>query len=335
MNTKIIDNKVVLITGGTGSFGKNFAKFLLENSKLKKLIIFSRDELKQSQMRKELHDERLRFFLGDVREIDRLQQAFRDVDIVIHAAALKQVPTLEYNPFEAIKTNILGSHNVISAAIDQKVEKALLISTDKAVHPINLYGATKMCAEKLFTTENSYVPYAKGQTKLSSVRYGNVIGSRGSIVESLLKNRVVKKVQITDPEMTRFWITLDQTFALVLFALQNMEGGELFVPKIPSMKLVDLFNALRPGIKKEVIGIRPGEKLHEILLTEQEALHALELEKCFVIVPEYLHPKRFEKYFKIGKKIAKNFRFTSNTNTAWLLEANLKALLTKEEKNLL
>jgi len=325
-----MDKKVVLITGGTGSFGKNFAKFLLDNSRLKKLIIFSRDELKQFQMRKEFRDERLRFFLGDVRECDRLQRAFHGVDIVVHAAALKQVPTLEYNPFEAIKTNILGSHNVINAAIDQGVKRVLLISTDKAVHPINLYGATKLCAEKLFTSGNAY---AARQTRLCSIRYGNVIGSRGSIVETLLNNKGGKRVQITDPQMTRFWITLERAFDLVMFALKTTEGGEIFVPKIPSMKLVDLFDVLAPAAEKEIVGIRPGEKLHEVLLTEQESLHALELKNCFVIIPEYLHPDNFKKYFKIGKTIKNNFRFTSDTNTDWLSRKELNVLLAKAGNN--
>src|SRR3989344_1060731 len=332
MNTKILNNKTVLITGGTGSFGRHFAKFLLENNRLKKLIIFSRDELKQFQMRQEMRDDRLRFFLGDIREPDRLQRAFHGVDIVIHAAALKQVPTLEYNPFEAIKTNILGSHNVINAAVDQKVKKVVLVSSDKAAQPVNLYGATKLCAEKLFTAGNVY---AWKRTKLCSVRYGNVIGSRGSIIETLLNNKDVKKVQITDRQMTRFWITLKQAADLVMFALENMEGGEIFVPKIPSMKLVDLFDALAPNAKKEIIGIRPGEKLHEILLTEQEALHTIELKEHFVIIPEYLSQDRlkkdkFSKYFKNSKKVKNDFRFTSNTNKEWLSGKDLKVLLTKK-----
>ncbi|KKS34897.1 MAG: UDP-N-acetylglucosamine 4,6-dehydratase [Parcubacteria group bacterium GW2011_GWC2_42_12] len=227
MSIDFLKNKVILVAGGTGSFGKNFVKFLLANSEARKIIVFSRDELKQFQMEKELLDERLRFFIGDVRDLPRLERAFNGVDIVVHAAALKQVPILEYNPFEAVKTNILGSQNVIEAAIDQKVEKVLLVSTDKAVQPINLYGSTKLCAEKLFVSGNSYSP---DRSKFSVVRYGNVIGSRGSIIETLVKSKS-SKVQITDLAMTRFWITLDQSFALVLFALENMLGGEIFVPK--------------------------------------------------------------------------------------------------------
>ena len=332
MNTKILNNKTVLITGGTGSFGRHFAEFLLENNRLKKLVIFSRDELKQFQMRQEMDDKRLRFFLGDIRDIDRLQRAFHGVDFVIHAAALKQVPILEYNPSEAIKTNILGSHNVINAAIDQKVKKVVLVSSDKAAQPVNLYGATKLCAEKLFTSGNVY---AWKKTKLCSVRYGNVIGSRGSIVETLLNNKNPKKVQITDRQMTRFWITLGQAANLVMFALKNMAGGEIFIPKIPSMKLVDLFDVLAPNAKKEVVGIRPGEKLHEILLTEQEALHAIELKEHFVIIPEYLSrdklkKDRFSKYFKQNKRVQNDFRFASDTNKNWLSREDLSALLVKK-----
>lgn len=324
MAIDFLDNKSILVTGGTGSFGKNFVRFLLENTKAKKIIIFSRDELKQLQMQQELGDNRLRFFLGDVRDSQRLERAFHGVDIIVHAAALKQVPTLEYNPFEAVKTNILGSQNVIDAAINQKVDKVLLISTDKAAQPVNLYGATKLCAEKLFVSGNSY---AGGKTKFSCVRYGNVLGSRGSIVETLLNNRGINKVQITDLEMTRFWISLDQTFNLVLFALNNMEGGEIFVPKIPSMKLTDLFDALVPGAKREIIGIRPGEKLHEVLLTEQESRHALFLGDYYVILPEFLGGEGHKKYFKIGKKLESNFRFASDTNENWLTAEDFKKML--------
>jgi len=322
----MLDNKTILITGGTGSFGKNFAKYLLENFNLKKLIIFSRDELKQFNMQKEFNNEKLRFFIGDVRDLPRLERAFNGVDIVVHAAALKQVPILEYNPFEAVKTNILGSQNVIEAAIDQRVEKVLLISTDKAVQPINLYGSTKLCAEKLFINGNSY---SSNKTLFSCVRYGNVIGSRGSIIETLINNKS-SKVQITDLDMTRFWITLNQSFALVIYALENMLGGEIFVPKIPSMKLVDLFDALAPEAEKEVIGIRPGEKLHEILLIKEEAKHAVELENYFVIIPDYYDifaKDKFNKYFKSGKKIAPDFIFSSDTNQIWLTKSDLLNLV--------
>ncbi|MBI4779011.1 UDP-N-acetylglucosamine 4,6-dehydratase (inverting) [Candidatus Falkowbacteria bacterium] len=326
MNTNFIDNKTILITGGTGSFGKSFVKYLLDNCSPKKIIVFSRDELKQFKMEKEFKDERLRFFIGDVRDLPRLERAFNGVDIVVHAAALKQVPILEYNPFEAVKTNILGSQNVIEAAIDQKVEKVLLISTDKAVQPINLYGSTKLCAEKLFISGNSYSP---DQTKFSVVRYGNVVGSRGSIIETLINNKSAK-VQITDLEMTRFWITLNQSFALVNFALENMLGGEIFVPKIPSMKLADLFDCLAPETEKEIIGIRPGEKLHEILLTKEEARHAAELENYFVVIPEHYDifaKGRFDKYFESGKKTEPDFIFSSDANQVWLTNGDFLDLL--------
>jgi UDP-N-acetylglucosamine 4,6-dehydratase len=320
----MFDGETILITGGTGSFGKSFSEFLLENFNLKKLIVFSRDELKQFHMQEELRDERVRFFIGDVRDLQRLERAFDGVDVVVHAAALKQVPTSEYNPFEAVKTNILGSQNVIDAAINKKVKKVLLISTDKAVQPVNLYGSTKLCAEKLFISGNSYT---HGETKLSCVRYGNVIGSRGSIIETLSKNKDLKKVQITHLEMTRFWITLKQTFDLVLYALQNMEGGEIFVPQVPSMKLVDLFDALVPGVEKEVVGIRPGEKLHEVLLTEQESEHAVETEKYYVILPTFFTNKNLDKHKAKGKEVKKGFRYTSDTNGSWLDKNELLKLI--------
>lgn len=314
-----LKNKTVLITGGTGSFGSNFARHLLENSDLKKLIIFSRDEFKQSLMKNDIGDERMRYFIGDVRELSRLQRAFHGVDIVIHAAALKQIPAIEYNPFEAVKTNILGSQNVIDAAIDQNVSKVLLISTDKAAEPANLYGSTKLCAERLFVSGNAY---AAGATKLSAVRYGNVMGSRGSIIETLLKNKDAPTVYVTHEEMTRFWIDLDQSFKLVIFALQNMQGGEIFIPKIPSMKLVDIFKLLAPKAKKKIIGIRPGEKLHEVLLTKEEAGHAVSLKDYFVILPEneelFNINERYKSFLKRGKKLPKDFYFASHTNKDWM-----------------
>jgi UDP-N-acetylglucosamine 4,6-dehydratase len=327
----MLTDKTVLITGGTGSFGKSFAKFLLANYNLKKLIIFSRDELKQFEMERETKDERLRFFIGDVRDLPRLERAFHGVDIVIHAAALKQVPTLEYNPFEAVKTNVIGSQNVIDAAIDQKVEKVLLVSTDKAAHPVNLYGSTKLCAEKLFIGGNNY---AARKTKFSCVRYGNVIGSRGSIIDILSKRSPGGKIYVTDERMTRFWITLKQTFNLVLFALRNMEGGEIFIPKIPSMKLIDLFGIMAPEAEKEIIGIRPGEKLHEVLLTEQEAEHSWELGNYYIILPEFLGTEQFGKYFDVGKKLDKGFKFGSDTNKEWLNKEQLEELIKETSKNL-
>lgn len=320
----MLNKKTILITGGTGSFGKNFVKFLLQKTGARKIIIFSRDEFKQHQMQRDIPDGRLRFFIGDVRDLPRLQRAFSGVEIVIHAAALKQVPTLEYNPFEAVKTNILGSQNVIEAAIDQNVRKVLFISSDKAVQPINLYGATKLCGEKLFVAANSYAP---DKTLFSTVRYGNVVGSRGSVIETLLdsEKNSVKSVKITDPQMTRFWLTLDQSFSLVKFALNNMEGGEIFVPMIPSMNLGVLFDAFAPNAKKKVIGLRPGEKMHEILITEDEARRTVFINPYYIILPETSSRGNvYAKYYRKGRKLDKNFKFTSDTNKVWLTKKDIK-----------
>jgi UDP-N-acetylglucosamine 4,6-dehydratase len=327
MKTDFLKGKTVLITGGTGSFGSSFSRFLLENSKIKKLIIFSRDEFKQFHLQKEFaEDGRARFFLGDVRDLQRLERAF-------HGVALKQVPMLEYNPFEAVKTNILGTQNVIDAAIDCGVDKVLLISTDKAAQPVNLYGSTKLCAEKLVTNGNFF---GRGATKLSCVRYGNVMGSRGSVVEMLLKEPNRKIVEITDIEMTRFWITLEQSFELVLFALSNMEGGEIFVPRIPSMKLVDLFSALAPKAKREVIGVRAGEKVHEVLLTREESRHSIELPDYYVILPHYDEEifsmkDRYKKLLAMGEKLEAGFHYASDTNSMWLTKKDFAALLKKSK----
>jgi len=324
----LFKDKTILVTGGTGSFGKNFVKFLLARPDVKKVIVFSRDELKQFEMNRSLHDERLRFFLGDVRDLERLRRAFYGVDIVVHAAALKQVPTLEYNPFEAVKTNIVGSENVIDAAIDAGVAKVVLISTDKAVQPINLYGSTKQCAEKLFIAGNYY---AAGRTQFSCVRYGNVIGSRGSLVEMLLKDKESPEVSVTDENMTRFWLTLEDSFQLVMFALQHMVGGEIFIPKnIPSMRVGDMITALVPQAKKKIIGIRPGEKLHEILLPAEEARHALELDDYYVVLPDHYNmvvPEKFSKYTQIGKKLPLDFTFRSDANANWLDSDGLRQIL--------
>ncbi|MBU1255440.1 UDP-N-acetylglucosamine 4,6-dehydratase (inverting) [Patescibacteria group bacterium] len=320
----MFNDKTVLVTGGTGSFGEYFVFQLLKLYRPKKVIVFSRDEFKQFRMQKKSqYNEKCRFFLGDIRDITRLKTAFNNVDYVIHAAALKQVPTLEYNPFEAIKTNIIGSQNVIEAAIEKQVKKVLLISTDKAVHPINLYGATKLCAEKLFISSNAYSP---NKTFFSVVRYGNVLGSRGSIVETLLKSKS-QKAKITSMEMTRFWINLNQAFQLVNFALKNMVGGEIFVPKIPSMKLVDLFNILRPKEKKEIMGIRPGEKIHEELISTDEAKNTFNLDKYYVVLPNYItwgSKTMYDKYKKLGTRVDNNFCYTSNANNQWLTKTDLE-----------
>lgn len=336
MNLQKLSGQTMLITGGTGSFGKNFAEHILANSKIKKLIIFSRDEFKQFQMASEIKDERLRFFIGDVRDLPRLQRAFAGVDIVVHAAALKQVPALEYNPFEAVKTNIIGTQNVIEAAIDQKVKKVVLVSTDKAAMPVNLYGATKLAAEKLFVAGNSYS--ADGKTRFSVVRYGNVVGSRGSIIEKLILEKGAHTVHITEERMTRFWIDLEQAFQIVLFALDNMEGGEVFIPKAATMKLTDLFDLLAPNAKRNIIGIRPGEKLHEILLTKDEARHAVELKDYFVILPEHVstsnQKKGIQKFLKQGKRLKPDFHFTSDTAPKRMSQKELLQIVSKMEKKL-
>jgi len=330
-NFSFLNEKTILVTGGTGSFGRAFVDKLLSIPEIKKIIVFSRDEFKQGVMQKEINDpkDRVRFFLGDVRDLPRLERAFHGVDIVVHAAALKQVPTLEYNPFEAVKTNILGSQNVIEAAIDQGVKKVLLISTDKAAQPVNLYGSTKLCAEKLFIAGNVY---ADRISKFSCVRYGNVIGSRGSIVEHLLKNKDNPVVHITDERMTRFWINFDQAFSVVFFALQNMEGGELFIPKAPAMKVSDLFDIVSPKSKKEVIGIRPGEKIHEVLLTVEEARHSIELKNYYVVLPEdkNIHnEKKWQKIKKGSKILPKDFYYSSDNNPQILTEKDLLQVIKK------
>lgn len=322
----MFDDKSVLITGGTGSFGNKFAEYILLNHYPRRLIIFSRGELKQHEMRQKFPDTAnspVRYFIGDVRDKERLHRAFNDVDIVIHAAALKQVPTCEYNPFEAIQTNITGAKNVIEAAIEQDVEKVLALSTDKAVNPINLYGATKLCAEKLFVQGNSYS--GKEGARFSCVRYGNVVGSRGSVIPVFLEQRKLGKVTITDARMTRFWITLDQGVKFVSKCIGLMTGGEVFVPKIPSMKLMDIVKAIAADCRIETIGIRPGEKLHEVLVSEDEARNAVELDDMYVIKPLYSwwHSDNYAN----AKKLSDGFRYVSDTNNSWLSIDELRRLV--------
>ena len=310
------NDKVVLVTGGTGSFGKKFIEIMLKEYHPAKIIIFSRDELKQHEMRINGYDDpSLRYFIGDIRDLDRLKRAFKNVDIVVHAAALKQVPACEYNPFEAIKTNILGSQNVIDAALDCGVKKVLAISTDKAVNPVNLYGVTKLGAEKLFIQSNSYA--GAHDTRLSCTRYGNVVGSRGSVVPVFLQQRKTGKLTVTDERMTRFWISLEQGVRFVIRCIEQMHGGEVFVPKIPSMSVKDLGAAIAPECEIVYSGIRPGEKLHEVLVSEDEARSSVELEDMFVVQPTgtLWFGKEWE---KIGKKLPEGFRYASNTNTEWL-----------------
>lgn len=305
------DGKIILITGGTGSFGQHFVKSVLAKYRPMAVRVFSRDELKQHEMRKVLQDDRLRYFLGDVRDKERLVRALKGVQIVIHAAALKQVPACEYNPFEAVQTNVLGAQNLINAAIDTGVERILALSTDKAVNPVNLYGATKLCADKLFVQGNSYT--GAGPTKFACVRYGNVLGSRGSVIPFFREQRKSGTITITDRRMTRFWITLDQAVEFVTHCIERMQGGEIFVPKIPSMALLDLVRAIAPNCQIRETGIRPGEKLHEILLTQDDARHTLEFDDYFLTEPEF--PWWAESQWTGGKPLPEGFSYRSDNNT--------------------
>ncbi len=307
--------EVVLVTGGTGSFGKKFVEIMLREYGPRKLIIFSRDELKQHEMRAAgLDDPSLRYFIGDVRDQQRLERAFTGVTVVVHAAALKQVPACEYNPFEAIQTNINGGKNVIEAAINRGVRRVVALSTDKAVNPINLYGATKLCAEKMFVQANAYA--GAQDTRFSCVRYGNVVGSRGSVVPIFMEQRKRGKITLTDPRMTRFWITLDQGARFVIRCLEQMHGGEIFVPKIPSMKLLDMAEAVAPDCEIECIGIRPGEKLHEVLLSEDESRNAVETDGMYVIQPA--HNWWNKNNWIQARGLPEDFRYASDNNTDWL-----------------
>ncbi|TSC58756.1 MAG: polysaccharide biosynthesis protein CapD [Parcubacteria group bacterium Greene0416_79] len=312
MNAEYLRGKTVLITGGTGSFGQQFTETLFNDTPAKKIIIFSRDEFKQHEMRTRLKDskDRLRFFLGDVRDLSRLERAFAGVDIVVHAAALKQVPALEFNPLEAVKTNIIGTQNVIDAALDNGVGKVLLVSTDKAVNPINLYGATKLCAEKLLIAANAYRRTTRTPPSFSVVRYGNVIGSRGSFLEVLQEQKKTGVVTLTHKDMTRFWITLSQAASLVLFALAHMRGGEIFVPKLSAMKIADLLSTHAPECEVKIIGVRPGEKLHEMLMSQDEARRAWELSNCYVIEPT--HEWWDGTHLRKNKKVPEDFNYASN-----------------------
>lgn len=319
-------DQVVLVTGGTGSFGKKFIEIMLKEYHPAKLIIFSRDELKQHEMRVHGFDHpSLRYFIGDVRDQQRLYRAMHGVDLVIHAAALKQVPACEYNPMEAIKTNILGSSNVIEAALEAGVKKVLALSTDKAVNPINLYGATKLAAEKLFVQSNAYA--AGTATRFSCVRYGNVVGSRGSVIPIFLQQRQNGKLTLTDLRMTRFWLTLEQGVRFVIRCVELMRGGEVFVPKIPSTRIVDLARVIAPQAELEMVGIRPGEKLHEVLISEDEARQTLELEDMFVVTPTQTLWQRDLSYD--GKALPDGYRFSSDTNQDWLTDEEIRTILTQ------
>jgi len=320
----VLENKVILVTGGTGSFGQKFTRIVLKEHNPKAIRIFSRGELLQQEMCQKFNDdERLRFFIGDVRDRDRVYRAMSGVDIVVHAAALKQVPTAEYNPIEAVRTNIDGSVNVIDAAIDSGVKKTVAISSDKAANPVNLYGATKLVMERLVTQANVYSGTKK--SIFSCVRYGNVVGSRGSVGPLFLKQLKSGAITITDETMTRFWITLEQGVRFVIDCIETMQGGEVFVPKIPSMKVTDLADAIAPGLERKIIGIRPGEKINETLITEDEARHTQEFDTYYVIEPEF--PFWQEIDLKGGKSLPRTFTYTSANNSRWLHQDALKGMM--------
>ena len=319
----VLQDKVILVTGGTGSFGQKFTEVVLKEHNPKAVRIFSRGELLQEEMRQKFNDDpRLRFFIGDVRDRERVYRALNGVDIVVHAAALKQVPTCEYNPIEAVRTNVDGAINVVNAAIDNGVDKVIAISTDKAVQPANLYGATKLVMERLVIQANVY---SSGRARLSCVRYGNVIGSRGSVIPLFFEQRKDGVITITDENMTRFWITLEQGVRFVIDCLQRMHGGEVFVPKLPSMKITDIAAVIAPEAEKQIIGIRPGEKLHEIMLVEEEARHAREFDSFFVVEPEHSFWKKGN--LEGSKPLAAEFRYASDNNNWWLTRNELKKAL--------
>jgi len=326
----VLGGKRILITGGTGSFGKEFVKtILLKYPEVERVVVYSRDELKQFEMAQTYPREKfgqVRFFVGDVRDKERLSRAMEGVDVVIHAAALKQVPTCEYNPFEAIKTNIMGAQNVIDCAIDRGVKKVVALSTDKAAAPINLYGATKLCSDKLFVAANNFK--GKHDIRFSVVRYGNVMGSRGSVVPFFMQKRAEGVLPITDERMTRFNISLEDGIDLVLFALENMWGGEIFVPRIPSYRILDVAEAIGPECRKDVVGIREGEKLHEEMITLTDAMSTVEFPKYFVILPsiKLWDVEKFKETFG-GKHCAPGFSYNSGANSEWLTVEELRALI--------
>lgn len=323
----MLNGRTILITGGTGSFGKKCAEIILQRFRPRRLIIFSRDELKQFEMSQNptfADNTSVSFFIGDVRDKERLYRAFHDVDYVIHAAALKQVPAAEYNPFEAIKTNILGAQNIIDVAIDQGVKRVIALSTDKAANPINLYGATKLCSDKLFIAGNSYV--GMGDSRFSVVRYGNVIGSRGSVIPFFMKCRDEGSIPVTDSRMTRFWITLEQGVDFVLECLKRMLGGEMFVPKLPSMNIMDLVKAIAPECPVRTIGIRPGEKLHELMIPRDDARRTLEFNRFYLIQPDFQFWER--RYIAEGSQtVPEDFEYSSDTNPWRLSVEDMKEII--------
>ena len=327
----MLDGKSILITGGTGSFGKKFIKRLLESHpEISRIVIFSRDEYKQFVMQNmaefKEHKNKLRFFIGDVRDKERLYRALEGIDLVVHAAALKQVPACEYNPFEAIKTNVMGAQNLIDACIDKGVKRVVALSTDKACAPVNLYGATKLCSDKLFIQGNAYS--GPNGTKFSVVRYGNVAGSRGSVIpffQELIKNGA-KELPITDMNMTRFWLKLEQAVDMVIEALTNMHGGELYVKKIPSMKMPDLAKAISPNAKLVEVGIRPGEKLHEQMIAPADARNTIDIGDYYIVLPQ-IERKDISGFYKDAKKVPDNFEYNSGTNDWWLSVDEMRDLI--------
>lgn len=323
-NRPVIDlsDATILLTGGTGSFGNAFIRRVSSKWPSATIRVYSRDELKQSELQKAHPNANLRYLIGDVRDRSRMSRAAQEADILVHAAAMKQVPACEYNPFEAVRTNILGAQHVVDAAIDAGVEKVLALSTDKAVNPVNLYGATKLCQEKIIVQGNAYA--AQSNTKLSCVRYGNVVGSRGSVVPLFREQREQGKLTITDERMTRFWITLDGAVDLVLFGLENMEGGEIFIPKIPSMRVTDLAEAMAPDVPIDVIGIRPGEKLHEIMLTDDESRHAVDAGDVYVVLPEHPWWRSTESKWTGFSSPEDGFVYASGSNDEWLTVEELR-----------
>ena len=323
-----LSGKSILVTGGTGSFGRSFVRKILQDYDVRKIIVFSRDEYRQSLMMREFSGERqgvLRFFIGDVREADRLELAMREVDIVVHAAAMKHVTIAEYNPLECIRTNVMGAENVVKSALRSGVKKVIALSTDKAANPVNLYGASKLASDKIFIAANALS--GNLETRFSVVRYGNVVGSRGSIVpifEKMLQDGATE-LPITDMRMTRFWITLEQGVAFVLSSLQMMQGGEIFVPKIPSMKVGDLVSAMAPHVKQNVIGIRPGEKLHEVMITEDDARTTIVLNDRYVVQPAFEEHRRGKPIS--GDPVPDRFRYASDTNEEWADISTLREML--------
>jgi UDP-N-acetylglucosamine 4,6-dehydratase (inverting) len=333
----MLDNRSILVTGGTGSFGRRFISTVLQRYKPKRLIVYSRDELKQFEMQQDFPDSKyrcMRYFIGDIRDLPRLQMAMKDVDVVVHAAALKQVPAAEYNPFEAVKTNIIGGQNVIDACLANNVKQVVALSTDKAAAPINLYGATKLCSDKLFIAANNYT--GAKDIKFSVVRYGNVMFSRGSVIPHFMKQKASGVFTVTDPRMTRFNITLEQGVDFVLYSLQKMWGGELFVPKIPSYRITDIAKAVCEDCKIDIIGLRPGEKLHEEMITSTDSLSTIEFSSYYVILPSALPKWDLQNFIQtsngvVGKRLPDGYSYNSENNPKFLTTEELRALITRAE----